>query len=82
MTDEMLRIRIDGREVRVAKHQSLAAALLNAGVWSFREAVGKTARGPICGMGVCMECRVTIDGIAHRRACLEGLREGLDVKTR
>ena len=48
----------------------MAAALLNSGEPSFRSSVGGELRGPVCGMGVCYECRVTIDGIAHQRACL------------
>ncbi len=32
-------------------------------------------------MGICFECRVTIDGMAHRRACMEIVRAGMDVRT-
>jgi sarcosine oxidase subunit alpha len=31
-------------------------------------------------MGVCFECRVTVDGIAHQRACMLTVREGMDVR--
>ena len=44
-----------------------------------RTSVSGEARGPLCGMGACFECRVTIDGEPHRRACLETVREGMDV---
>jgi sarcosine oxidase subunit alpha len=32
-------------------------------------------------MGTCHECRVTVDGVPHRRACLEIVREGMEVQT-
>lgn len=34
-----------------------------------RRSVTGMLRGPVCGMGVCQECRVTIDGRAHQLAC-------------
>jgi hypothetical protein len=39
-------------------------------------------RGPVCGMGICFECRVTIDGAPGRRACLERVSPGMRVMTR
>ena len=38
-------------------------------------------RAPLCGMGTCYECRVTIDGVAHRRACLVTVADGMHVTT-
>jgi D-hydroxyproline dehydrogenase subunit gamma len=72
---------VDGATHRAAAGTTVAAALLNAGVWSFRTAVTGGARAPLCGMGACHECRVTIDGVAHRRACLVPLAEGMVVRT-
>jgi aerobic-type carbon monoxide dehydrogenase small subunit (CoxS/CutS family) len=59
----------------------VAAALLNAGLWGFRHAGREDVRGPLCGMGICHECRVTIDGTPHRRACLVPLAERMVVRT-
>lgn len=72
---------IDGETHRVRAGTSVAAALVNAGVWSFRRSVRGELRGPLCGMGICHECRVTIDGVAHRRACLVPLADGMVVRT-
>ena len=72
---------IDGDAHRAREGTSVAAALLNAGVWSFRHSVNGGERGPLCGMGICHECRVTIDGVAHRRACLVAVAEGMVVRT-
>ena len=77
----LVTIAIDGRAVRVPLGISVAAAMLDAGVIAFRQSVNGSDRGPLCGMGVCYECRVTIDDVAHRRACLVMVSDGLRVST-
>lgn len=74
-------IRINGRRVETDPGSSVAAALINAGVWGFRSSTRGEIRGPLCAMGICFECRVTIDGEAHRRACMEICRSGMEVAT-
>ena len=60
----------DGRPVTARPGQSLAAALTEAGVRAFRDTVGGAERGVFCGMGVCQDCLVTVDGTPNRRACM------------
>jgi D-hydroxyproline dehydrogenase subunit gamma len=72
---------VDGREVLVATDTTVAAALLALGIAALRRSVTGEARAPLCGMGICYECRVTIDGLAHRRACLVPVVQGLRVST-
>lgn len=72
---------VNGRAVQTARDLTVAAALLNEGVWHFRASVGGQPRAPLCGMGTCYECRVTIDGVAHRRACLRLVEPGMRVQT-
>lgn len=75
-------IEVNGTEIEVAEGTSVAAALINAGIWQFRAAVGGVGfRAPICAMGICFECRVTLDGQPHRRACMETCRPGMEVVT-
>ena len=74
-------IEIDGQEIEVAPGISVAAAMLNSGVWTFRRSVGGEPRAALCGMGSCYECRVTIDGVPQRRSCLEPVRAGMRVRT-
>lgn len=81
MTASMVEIRLDGRELAVPSGVTVAAALLAAGTWAFRRSVTGEPRGPLCGMGICHECRVTIDGEAHRRSCMIPVSEGMDVRT-
>lgn len=77
----MVTIHADGRPVRVPAGTSVAAALLDHGITSFRTSVSGEPRGPLCGMGTCYECRVTIDGVAHRRACLVPVADGMRITT-
>jgi sarcosine oxidase subunit alpha len=74
-------IQADGRPVRVAAGISVAAALLELRVAAFRRSVSGEPRGPLCGMGTCYECRVTINGAPHRRACLVPIAEGMEIVT-
>ena len=76
-----MKIVVDGRSLEVEAGVSVAAALLENGVRVFRRSVIGEERGPLCGMGVCYECRVTIAGIAHRRACLVTVSDGLEIST-
>ena len=76
-----LRLTINGRTIDVEAGTTVAAALVIAGVRGSRLAVGGERRGALCGMGVCQECRVTIDGRAHALACQTLCREGQRVRT-
>jgi sarcosine oxidase subunit alpha len=77
-----LSILVDGRRLEVPEGITVAAALLNAGEVVFRDSVSGSPRGPLCGMGICFECRVAIDGALGRRACLETVFAGMRVMTR
>lgn len=74
-------LHVDGRHVRAEVGTTVAAALVNAGVHAFRTSVRGEPRAPLCGMGICFECRITIDGVPHRRACLVSVAEGMRVST-
>lgn len=47
----------------------------------FRRSRGGSPRAPLCGMGICFECRVEIDGATHQRACMILAREQMRVRT-
>jgi sarcosine oxidase subunit alpha len=77
-------IRVNGSPVAACTGETLFAALIAAGIRTFRHSIkGRTrnARGGLCGMGVCQECRVTVDGMPDRRACMTEVREGMEVVT-
>ena len=77
-------IHVDGRPVAAYSGETVFAALLAAGVTALRHPLKgqtETARGGFCGMGVCQECRVTVDGMPDRRACMTPVRDGMEVVT-
>jgi D-hydroxyproline dehydrogenase subunit gamma len=76
-----LQLTIDGRSVAVEAGTTVAAALVMAGAGGTRTSVSGQARAALCGMGVCQECRATIDGRAHALACQTRCREGQVVCT-
>lgn len=55
-------------------------ALLNAGIKAFRFDEHGRSHAPLCGMGSCMECRATIDGVFHQRTCLVIVQEGMRIE--
>ncbi|MDE3199006.1 MAG: (2Fe-2S)-binding protein [Acidobacteriota bacterium] len=77
----MALIRIDGRAAHVADGITVAAALLSIDQMAFRRSVSGEPRAPLCGIGICFECRVTIDGVAHARSCQIAVREGMEIVT-
>ena len=78
---EGVSIRVNGQPVTVPAGTVVAAAMALAGVTGFRRSIGHEPRGPLCGMGVCFECRVTINGQPHCRSCLTLCEEGMEVRT-
>jgi D-hydroxyproline dehydrogenase subunit gamma len=76
-----VKISVDGADVMVHAGTSVAAAVLDAGISRFRRSVTGEARSALCGMGICFECRVTIDGKAHARSCQIICSEGMVVRT-
>lgn len=69
MRDNSIELHIDTRAIRVDAGVTVAAAIAMAGSLATRRSVTGAPRGPVCGMGVCQECHVTIDGRAHQLAC-------------
>lgn len=80
MTDHV-QLKINGQEITVTAGTVLAAAIARAGVTQFRRSVLEQPRGPLCGMGICMECRVTINGNTQSRSCQIVCEPGMEVRT-
>ena len=64
----LISLTVNGAAVQVAHETTVAAAVLMTGT-STRTSVSGERRGPLCGVGICFECRVTIDGVPHQRSC-------------
>ena len=76
-----IQLKVNGRSISVPPGTIVAAAVILAGETRFRRSVLGSPRGPLCGMGVCMECRVTINGQAHCRSCQTLCEPGMEVRT-
>jgi D-hydroxyproline dehydrogenase subunit gamma len=87
MPDSVLRatpgpvtLRVNGERVTVFAGVTVAVALAIAGQ-ACRSSVSGEARRPLCGMGICFECRVSINGVPHCRSCQVLCEPGMDVET-
>jgi len=76
-----VRIKIDGQSFDAEPGVTVAVAILMAGQFTFRRSVSGEPRAPLCGMGICFECRVAIDGQPHARSCQIPVREGMEIET-
>ena len=72
---------VNGLRVTVPEGAVVAIALAQAGVTAPHRSVTGQPRGPLCGMGICGECRVTVDGVPHVRSCQAICRRGMEVTT-
>lgn len=84
-TDERgraLGILVDGQQLAAHEGESIAAALIASGR-RFTRWTPRTGepRGYFCGMGICQDCLVTVDGLPNVRACMTPVRDGLRVET-
>ncbi len=71
---------VNGAAICVAPGTTVAAAIAMTGA-ATRTSVSGEPRGPLCGMGICFECRVTIDGVSHQRSCQILCQSGFQVTT-
>ena len=71
---------VNGTGVHVPRGAMLAAALLNAGEVCRVSETGEP-RTALCGMGICFECRATVDGVPHQRTCQVICSQGMTVQT-
>ena len=72
---------VNGAPITVPAGAMVSAAIAIAGVDRYSRSVTGEQRGPLCGMGICFECRVTIDGRAHCRSCQVVCQPGMEVRT-
>jgi predicted molibdopterin-dependent oxidoreductase YjgC len=74
-------IQVDGEKIKAVEGQTIAAAILSSGRVGFRKTKTKRMRGPYCGMGVCYECRMTVNGVENFRTCVTKAEPGCIVET-
>jgi len=78
---ETVVVSLNGRSFTVPLGTTVAATVLGAGVASCRRSVTGEARGPLCGIGICFECRVTVNGVPHVKSCQLLCVPGMEIAT-
>lgn len=79
MSDE-IELKVNGVRLSVRAGATVAVAVMIAGA-PCRTSVDGQPRGPLCGMGICMECRVQINGVRHCRSCQILCEPDMDIQT-
>jgi sarcosine oxidase subunit alpha len=77
---EQISVSVNGIPLAVPKGTTVAVAVLLKGA-SCRKSVTGQPRGPLCGMGICFECRVEISGTPHCRSCQIVCEPGMGIRT-
>jgi predicted molibdopterin-dependent oxidoreductase YjgC len=74
---------VDGEVIPAYDGETIAAALTAAGLRVFRHTLeGRAPRGVFCGIGVCFDCLVEVEGMGQVRSCMVGVRPGMRVSLR
>jgi len=77
---QSITLRINGKKISVSAGTSVAAALVANGI-PCRTSVHGAPRGPLCGMGICHECRATVNGVPHQITCQRMCETEMEVST-
>ncbi|HYM90090.1 MAG TPA: (2Fe-2S)-binding protein [bacterium] len=75
-------IEVDGEPLEAYVGETLAAAMLAAGRRVFHHSLRTDSpRGMYCGMGVCFECLMVVNGQPNVRACMTPVLPGMRAST-
>ncbi|MBR7800088.1 (2Fe-2S)-binding protein [Undibacterium fentianense] len=77
----LITLYINGSPFQVPTGITVAAALAHCGVLHTRRSVSGESRSPLCGMGICQECRVTINQSPHQLACQTECADQMQIQT-
>ncbi|MFC5337607.1 (2Fe-2S)-binding protein [Leucobacter denitrificans] len=77
---QRVRATFDGEPIETAAGSSIAAALTESGCSAWRTTANGKQRGLFCGIGICFDCIVEVDGESGQRACMIPLEDGMDVR--
>lgn len=73
-------ITLNGRQMQVPDGSIVAAVILSARAFAHSRVTGEP-RAPLCAMGICFECRATVNGRPYQRTCQILCENGMDVRT-
>jgi len=77
----LVTLSVNGKQVLVPAGSMVSTAIALAGIAVYRRSVTGEPRAPLCGMGICFECCVTINGSSHCRSCQVLSENGMQVET-
>ena len=79
---EKIKIKINGKETNASQGDTVLASLVASGHKILKKSRKRHEnRGPLCGMGVCYECQVSINGGPKQRACMAEVEDGMVILT-
>jgi len=79
-TSKNVTVVFEGQQIDTREGDTVAAALLAAGITTFRSTpISSSPRSPYCMMGVCFECLLEIDGVPNVQACQVQVRDGMRI---
>jgi predicted molibdopterin-dependent oxidoreductase YjgC len=74
-------ITVDGVALPAHEGETIAGALLASGRRAWRHTRHGQPRGLFCGIGLCFDCLVRVNGTSDVRACLTSVAAGMVVET-
>jgi predicted molibdopterin-dependent oxidoreductase YjgC len=74
-------ITVNGASMRAYLGETIAGTLLANGQRAWRRTETGEPRGLFCGMGICFDCMVTVNGVSNVRACITPVADGMVVET-
>ena len=77
---EDIQVHVNDAALSVPQGCTVAVAIAIAGI-ACRTSVSGEKRGPLCGMGICFECRATVNGMPHTRTCQLLCEPAMDIRT-
>ena len=79
---EIVEFTFDGETISAISGQTVGAAILQSGKKALRKTrFDKKPRGMFCGIGICFDCLVKINGVSNQRACLVPVQSQMNVQT-
>ena len=70
----------NGQKVSAISGQTIAAALLQNEITDIRRTRFEgQSRSIFCGIGICFDCVVTVNGVNNQRSCLVEVTNGMEV---
>ncbi|MCB1024748.1 MAG: (2Fe-2S)-binding protein, partial [Acidobacteria bacterium] len=76
-----IRLKINDQQIEILQGSTVATAIFASDAELFRRSISGEPRFPLCGIGICFECRATVDGVKHKRTCQLIARDGMSIET-